>query len=334
MTADDQTFMIFCKRNALSLSFTADHRQEVLSDDIIDMPIPLWLDRVAQVTFNGLLPFLRRSSFHSKTQSCLHSSSMQVHVLPALSDNYMYLLVDEKTKEAAIVDPVEPDKVAAAVQEQGLKLSTVLTTHHHWDHAGGNEGIAAKFPDLVIVGGDQRVPAMNRPVKQGDKLKIGNLDIECLATPCHTSGHICYFVTSSDNGVDPAVFTGDTLFIAGCGKFFEGTADQMYTALIDKLSSLPDATRVYCGHEYTENNLKFAVTVEPENQEIHKLIAWSRTRREADEPTVPSSIGQEKLLNPFMRVNEPSLQRRAGASNAIETMACLRKEKDNFRPKA
>ena len=297
------------------------------------MPIPYWVDRVAHVTFNGLLPFLRRSSFHSKTTSCSHSSAMKVHILPALSDNYMYLLVDEKTKEAAIVDPVEPDKVIAAVNEQGVKLSTILTTHHHWDHAGGNEGLIAKLPGLTVVGGDERVPALNQHVKQGDKLRIGSLDIECLATPCHTSGHICYYVTSEEKGVDPAVFTGDTLFIAGCGKFFEGTADQMYAALIDKLSALPDQTRVYCGHEYTESNLKFAVTVEPENEDILKLIALSREKRDANEATVPSTIGEEKKLNPFMRVNVSSLQRRCHTSNGIETMASLRREKDNFRPK-
>jgi hydroxyacylglutathione hydrolase len=258
---------------------------------------------------------------------------MEVHILPALADNYMYLLVDEVSREAAVIDPVEPEKVLVAVQQKNVILSTILTTHHHWDHAGGNEGmLTAAGRELRVVGGDQRIPALNHPVSDGDVLQLGSLHIQCLATPCHTTGHICYYVKANTSTCNPAVFTGDTLFIAGCGKFFEGTADQMHSALISKLSALPDNTKVYCGHEYTVNNLKFAKTVEPENPDLVAKTEWANTKRALNEPTVPSSIGQEKLFNPFMRVNVPSVMSFTGTSDPIATMAALRRAKDNFRP--
>lgn len=295
------------------------------------MPIPFWVDKIVQGGFTRVLPFLRKNTFHSQQSSISHSSKMQVHIIPALSDNYMYLLVDEDTKEAAAVDPVEPQKLAAAVQQHGLNLSTILTTHHHWDHAGGNLQMTQLFKGLKILGGDDRIPAMNQKVSHGDEIMIGNITVQCLSTPCHTGGHICYFANGkSEEG--PALFTGDTLFIAGCGKFFEGTADQMHAALIEKLSSLPDETRVYCGHEYTVNNLKYALHVEPLNESILSKIKWAGTKREKNEPTVPSTIRDEKSYNPFMRVNESSVQNHASSSDPIGTMAFLRREKDSFKP--
>lgn len=245
------------------------------------MPVPLWLDRLVTGALSSALPLLRRRSFHSRPQSFPHAAQMQVHVLPALADNYMYLLVDDTTREAAIIDPVEPEKVLIAVQQNNVRLSTILTTHHHWDHAGGNEGmVTAAGRDLRVVGGDERIPALNHRVRDGDSLQLGSLRIQCLATPCHTTGHICYYVKANNDSVDAAVFTGDTLFIAGCGKFFEGTAQQMHSALISKLSALPDSTRVYCGHEYTVNNLKFAKTVEPENSDLAAKMEWATSGRE------------------------------------------------------
>lgn len=178
-------------------------------------------------------------------------TSLNVKILPALSDNYMYLISDTSTKEAAIVDPVDPESVIAAVKSEGVKLLKVLTTHHHWDHAGGNEKLVSMFKDnpLQVFGGDDRIGALTDKVKQGDTLKIGNLNVTCYHTPCHTSGHICYFVEGPKG--EKAVFTGDTLFLGGCGRFFEGNAEQMYSALIEKLGTLPDETQVFCGHEYT-----------------------------------------------------------------------------------
>lgn len=156
-----------------------------------------------------ILPLLRRKRFHSRPTCVTHSNTMRVRLLPALDDNYMYLLIDDKTKEAAVVDPVEPNKVMDAVKEENLKLTTVLTTHHHWDHAGGNKQMFKLMPSLIVVGGDERVDALNKKVTNGDRLTVGQLDIKCLFTPCHTKGHICYLVTSSaEPNVDPLVFTG------------------------------------------------------------------------------------------------------------------------------
>lgn len=259
--------------------------------------------------------------------------TMQVKVLNALEDNYMYLLVDDATRECAVVDPVEPAKVLDEVSKLDVKLTTVLTTHHHWDHSGGNERLLELSPKLRVFGGDDRVPRLTERVTDNQELKVGKLTVRCLLTPCHTSGHVCYFVPAAD-GQAPAVFTGDTLFIAGCGKFFEGTADQMYKALVERLSKLPDDTRVYCGHEYTVNNLLYASTVEPDNESIKSKLSWARDKRAKKEPTVPSTIAEERSFNPFMRVGEASVHKHAKLDDPVSTMAFLRKEKDHFRPKA
>lgn len=263
--------------------------------------------------------------------SLVEQSDMKIELLPALTDNYMYLLIDEDTREAAIVDPVEPIKVVEAVKKHKVKLTTVLTTHHHWDHAGGNEKMLRLMPGLTVCGGDDRVDALTKKVTHSNTLKLGSLSVKCLFTPCHTSGHICYFVTKKDSAEAPAVFTGDTLFVAGCGKFFEGTAEQMYRALVDVLGSLPPETRVYCGHEYTVNNLKFARHVEPDNEVIRKKLAWAKEKFSNGEPTVPSTVAEEFLFNPFMRVKEKEVQDHAGQTDPVETMRSLRKEKDGFK---
>ncbi|XP_034526524.1 hydroxyacylglutathione hydrolase, mitochondrial isoform X2 [Ailuropoda melanoleuca] len=234
---------------------------------------------------------------------------MKVELLPALTDNYMYLIIDDETKEAAIVDPVQPQKVVETVKKRGVKLTTVLTTHHHWDHAGGNEKLVKLEPGL----------------------KVGSLSVKCLSTPCHTSGHICYFVTKPGSSEPPAVFTGDTLFVAGCGKFYEGTADEMYRALIEILGRLPPDTRVYCGHEYTINNLKFARHVEPSNAAVQEKLAWAKEKYSIGEPTVPSTIAEELTYNPFMRVREKTVQQHAGETDPVTTMRAIRKEKDHFK---
>ncbi|XP_031771883.1 transmembrane protein 104 homolog isoform X2 [Apis florea] len=253
---------------------------------------------------------------------------MKVQILPALQDNYMYLIIDETSQEAAIVDPVDPDTVACAVQQNNVTLTKVLTTHHHWDHAGGNTKLCKKFNNLQVYGGDDRIEALTCKVKHNDIFNIGKLQVQCLSTPCHTTGHICFYITDQDI---PAVFTGDTLFVAGCGRFFEGTAEQMYKALIEILGSLPNETKVYCGHEYTANNLKFAKHVEPENEAIRQKIEWVRIQREKNNPSVPSTIQEEKLTNPFMRVHEQSVMDHTEQKDPIQTMAFLRREKDNFK---
>ncbi|KAL7731883.1 hypothetical protein ACLKA6_017457 [Drosophila palustris] len=260
-------------------------------------------------------------------------NGFDVKILPALQDNYMYLIVDPKTREAAVVDPVDPELVIKTVQEESLTLKKVLTTHHHWDHAGGNEKLVKLFTGkLDVYGGDDRIGAMNHKVRQDDTFNIGELNVRCLSTPCHTSGHICYHVTTANGSAEGAVFTGDTLFQGGCGRFFEGTPEEMYEALCTKLSALPDVTKVFCGHEYTLQNMSFARHVEPDSKIIQDRIEWAKLRRASKDPTVPSTIGEEKTWNPFMRVNETTVQKHAGGeTNPIVTMGMLRKEKDNFK---
>lgn len=266
-----------------------------------------------------------------RKSSLVEQANMKVELLPALSDNYMYLLIDTESREAAIVDPVEPIKVVEAVRKHGVKLTTVLTTHHHWDHAGGNEKMVKLMPGLKVYGADDRVDAITKKVPDSHCFKIGSLQIKCFHTPCHTTGHVCYYVTKENSTEPPAVFTGDTLFVAGCGKFFEGTAEQMYRALIEILGSLPPETRVYCGHEYTVNNLKFARHVEPDSEVIRKKLAWAKEKCDNGEPTIPSTLADEFTFNPFMRVKEKTVQGHAKQTSPVETMRSLRKEKDSFR---
>ncbi|CAH2980137.1 unnamed protein product [Chilo suppressalis] len=284
--------------------------------------------QITKLYFQALIRNQREA--HSQIEHHQYRN-MDVKILPALQDNYMYLIVDKATKQAAIVDPVDPKSVMKAVEEQGVNLTSVLTTHHHWDHAGGNEELMKLHPDLTVYGGDDRIGALTKKVEHNTQFNIGNLNVQCLFTPCHTSGHICYFVTSPKEDNESVVFTGDTLFLGGCGRFFEGTADQMYKALITILGTLPDQTKVFCGHEYTLQNLKFALHVEPSNEEIRKKIEWSTERRQEGKPTVPSTIAEEKLYNPFMRVTQPTIMKFANCSDAIQTMKTIRSHKDNFK---
>jgi len=267
--------------------------------------------------------------FHYHSQPLTSKfKGMKVKLIPALQDNYMYLLIDKATRQAAAVDPVEPDKVIAAAKEENVRLTTVFTTHHHWDHAGGNKDLISKIDGLQVYAGNDEIDGITVKVGHNFSMKFGSLTVKCLYTPCHTSDHMCYFVKDGDTSI---IFSGDTLFLSACGKFFEGTPGQMYEALIGVLSKLPPETKVYCGHEYSLGNLIYAHFADPENPHVVSKLKWAKQQREKSLPTIPSTIGEELQYNPFMRVDEPSIQRRCGTSNGIETMAFLRNEKDNFK---
>lgn len=281
---------------------------------------------------SGFVKSIRGSLFSpSDVQPNKIISKMRVIHVPALSDNYMYLLVDEKSNICAAIDPVEPKKLLQKVQEQNLHLVAVLTTHHHWDHAGGNKELASLIPGITIYGGDDRIDCLTKKVSHNDVFSLGSLQVRCLFTPCHTSGHFCYFVTDETSSEDPIVFTGDTMFVGGCGRFFEGNAEQMYHALVKVLGSLPPQTLVYCGHEYTCQNLMFASIVEPSNEFVKKKLCWAQDRTNSGYPTIPSTIADEFQTNPFMRVDESSVQCFAGTSNPILAMKIIRQKKDSFR---
>lgn len=227
---------------------------------------------------------------------------MKTVPIPQLMDNYAYLVIDEDTREAGIVDCAEADAVLAAVAREGVKLTAILPTHHHYDHVGGNADLLAALPDLAVYGFDDRIPGLTRQVRDGDRIRVGTLEARVIFIPAHTTGHIAYYFEGNRS-----VFTGDTLFAAGCGRLFEGDAAMMIASL-SKLITLPDETAVYFGHEYTEKNLRFARTLEPDNADIRAKHEWAVAQNEKRVPTTPTSIASEKATNPFFRWRSPALR--------------------------
>ena len=229
---------------------------------------------------------------------------MQVVPVPVLQDNYSYLILPPGEKVAAVVDCAEVPPVVQAARDLGVEITSVLSTHHHWDHVGGNVELAAAQTVEVYGSADdaERIPAITKPVQEGDRFSLGSLTVEVLLIPAHTSGHIAYYFPE-----ERAVFTGDTLFAGGCGRLFEGDAGQMMSSL-EKLNRLPADTHVYCGHEYTVRNLEFAETLEPGSKAIQDKLSWSRARRKEDRPTVPTTLASERETNPFLRMGSPELR--------------------------
>jgi hydroxyacylglutathione hydrolase len=237
--------------------------------------------------------------------------SLRIERIPTLGDNYTYLLVCEASGEAAVVDAPEAGPVVARVEQTGARVKKILSTHHHPDHSAANPDLAKRW-DAPVFGHASdagRIPGFTDGLEEGDTLAVGRETARVLFIPAHTRGHIAYVFDAAQ-----AVFCGDTLFAAGCGRLFEGTPEMMFTALHTKLGALPDATRVYCGHEYTESNLRFAAHVDPENSAVRAKqarVRAIRARRAADwhaatpdEMTIPSTIGEERLTNPFLRARD------------------------------
>lgn len=257
---------------------------------------------------------------------------MQILTIPLNSDNYGYVVVDEKARECALVDVSgQPQQMLDEVAKlEGIKLTTIFTTHKHADHAGGNAIIAEAVPGIVIYGGKvDNVEACTHVVHDGDKLVFGSgINVLCLHTPGHTMGHISFYMTHEDHRV---VFTGDTLFVGGVGRFFEGTGADMYPSLYEKLATLPADTLVYCGHEYTLSNYKFALSMEPENVRLLEEIRLATQLRAEGKFTIPSTIEKELATNPFLRIHEASIRDKfEGVTDPCELLAAVRKAKDNF----
>lgn len=268
-----------------------------------------------------------------------HLVELKMRVVPVnvLDDNFSYLLIDENSKTAAAIDPAQPKKVLEAANREGVTITHLLTTHHHSDHAGGNKGMVKEIENLPVYGGDDRIDALTQKVNDGDSIKIGDINVKVHFTPCHTSGHVLYEASDAKDSSKPhALFTGDTLFIGGCGRFFEGTPIQMYHALIEVISSLSKDTQIFCGHEYTVKNLEFALTIEPNNKNVQDKLNWAKNQRKNNENTVPSTVGEELTYNPFMRVKEPTVAEGLGIKDSnvcvdpVEVMKQLRKKKDSF----
>lgn len=230
---------------------------------------------------------------------------MKIITIPVLSDNYAYLVIDEATNEAGVVDPSEAGPVADAVKREGVNFTTIINTHHHWDHVGGNKELVQEYPNLRVYGhkrDETRTPCISHMVDEGDTVSIGNLEGRFLFIPCHTSGHVAVHFAA-----EKVAFTGDTLFVAGCGRLFEGTAADMHNNML-KLSALPEDTRIYPGHEYTIKNLEFALTLEPNNAAIQAKLHWAQEARAKNQPTIPSTVAEEKTINPFIRVDSQELR--------------------------
>ena len=256
---------------------------------------------------------------------------MKLVALPAFSDNYIWLLHDGQ--QAIVVDPGDAAPVQAALDGLGLTLAGILVTHHHDDHVGGVAALRPRLMGPVFGPVREKIPLPFEPVSQGDRVGLMGLHFEVIDVPGHTAGHIAYFLPA-DAISAPILFCGDTLFSAGCGRLFEGTAAQMHHSLA-KLAELPGATRVCCGHEYTESNLRFAAAVEPANADIAASIATSRALRAAGQPTLPSTIARELAINPFMRCADAAVVASARQHGAVDrsgpaVLAALREWKNQF----
>lgn len=256
---------------------------------------------------------------------------MNLIALPAFDDNYLWLLHDGQ--QALVVDPGDAAPVQAALRRLGLRLACILVTHHHGDHTGGVTALREASGATVYGPARERIPEPFTPLAGGDRLRVLGLDFEVLDVPGHTAGHIAFFARDVDGA--PLLFCGDTLFSGGCGRIFEGTPAQLLASL-DALAALPPTTRVCAAHEYTLGNLRFARTVEPDNTALADHERQCLQRRADGRPTLPSTIGLERAINPFLRSREAAVTRAVrahspSANDAVAVFAALRQWKNEFR---
>ena len=252
---------------------------------------------------------------------------MRILQLPALRDNYIYLLYDPETATAAVVDPAVAEPVLDKLAELGAELVAIFNTHHHHDHVGGNLQLLDRYPRAVVYGSQAdrgRIPGQTVELKAGETVEFAGRRATVLFVPGHTRGHVAYYFPESGD-----LFCGDTLFAGGCGRLFEGTPEQMVGSL-DQLRQLPELTRVWCAHEYTLNNLRFALTVDGDNPDLQARYQQVAALRQAGSPTVPSTIGEERRTNPFLRWDQPALQAATGVQDPVRVFARLRGMKDQF----
>jgi hydroxyacylglutathione hydrolase len=253
---------------------------------------------------------------------------LSVELVPCLTDNYAYLLHDSDSGLCAIVDPSEAEPVKRALAARGLKLTHILNTHHHFDHTGGNIPLKDEFgAEIVGPAKDRdRIPGIDVGVDEGAPWRFGAHTARILEIPAHTRAHIAFVFED-----EKIVFTGDTLFAMGCGRLFEGTPEMMWSSL-SKLMRLPDDIRIYCGHEYTLSNGRFAVTLEPNNPALQARMREVEALRGQSKPTIPSTMGLEKKTNPFLRPGSPEIRKTLGMEDAddVSVFAETRRRKDVF----
>jgi hydroxyacylglutathione hydrolase len=254
--------------------------------------------------------------------------TLDIHLLPVLRDNYVYLVRDPAEGACAAVDPSVAEPVLRALDDLGWRLTHVLNTHHHGDHTGGNLEIKAAT-GCTIVGpraDAARIPGLDVAVGDGDRYRLGAAEGQAFDIPGHTRGHIAFWFPDSR-----ALFCGDTLFAMGCGRLFEGTPRQMWESL-NKLRALPGDTRIYCGHEYTQTNARFALTIEPGNRALQARAREVDAMRAEGNPTIPATMAEELRTNPFLRADDPELGRAVGldGADAVAVFAEIRRRKDAF----
>lgn len=258
---------------------------------------------------------------------------MNLVAIPALTDNYIWML--HNGRQAIVVDPGEAPPVIATLKQKQLQLTAILITHHHADHTAGIESLRPLLHGHVWGPAKEAIASPYEPLTEGKPLSLLGLQIQVLDVPGHTAGHIAYYLPSQPNLKTGIVFSGDTLFFAGCGRIFEGTPQEMFLSL-QKLSSLPDTTRLCCAHEYTLSNLHFAQQVEPENRLIANYLTYCEKLRQENKPTLPSLINTEKAINPFLRVKQADVRNAIQthdpdtADDKIALFTALRQWKDHF----
>jgi len=253
---------------------------------------------------------------------------LEIRQIPCLADNYGYLIRDAATGAVAAIDTPDVTAINDVLMNEGWRLTHILNTHHHWDHAGGNLALKEKWQCEIIGPRAEadRIPGLDRAVGDGDVVAFGQSTATVFDTPGHTSGHIIYYFAD-----DESAFVGDTIFAMGCGRLFEGTPAQMWASL-SKIAVLPPQTKLYCAHEYTQSNAAFALTVDPHNDDLKSRAREVDQLRASGTPTVPTTVAAELATNPFLRAEDDALKAAIGMSGAgaVDVFAETRRRKDNF----
>ena len=251
---------------------------------------------------------------------------MRIEIIPCLQDNYSYLIIDESNNFACVVDPSESEPIINFLKNKNIKLKYILNTHHHYDHIGGNQELKKKYGSVVVgfKGDSKRIPGIDILLEDNQIWKAENFEAKIMHIPGHTSGHICFNFFK-----EKLVFTGDTLFSLGCGRIFEGSYEEMFESL-NKIKLLPKETKIYCGHEYTLSNVKFALSIYPDNQDLQKYANWVENQEEEHRPTLPTKLLDQLKCNPFLQCDHEHFQKLYKSTDPIDIFGQMRKAKDNF----